>query len=693
MKRNCLVSILIFVLTICFALPGCSLLSSDDTSGDTNTTNDIERIGSRYSERELVAAAEALFDTEFDVVDSHEPDDESKTAKYTILSDDIPFEFNLYADYTKDRMYSDGEPSVVLVPHAYCDYYEKMMEYQSKAAEEIADELGLSVTIDGQQAQVKISGYEQLKDVYEYLEKTNTLYNFTVVESQLTGLLRDIRTRPTLSVILDQKTFRCSDEVMLLYYTINHNDYNYTKSALLPTMCEMYIEKLDSLSLDDPAVTKKIREEFVKPALTELRINGEPVSSLNRGKHTANPNFVFDYNWLLQGYYADVRMSAPADNYNGSPTIYGDDRNFKYLVELLGGTYISECDMQYNAVLSAYSSDWYLGGNVYTNFNLCQEYIPIESYFWINDEYLEVDCTYSKEMWGLENGYDPGDFYIRISMESFADILGVDIQANYEEGWLDLITPENYFELGDTNYIFPDDNAEPTANELVIPDGTTKIPDKKYRECKEYTSVVFPDGLKTIGNEAFAWCDNIKTIELPQSVKVIGDDAFLWCCGITSVTLPDGIETIGTHAFSMCKSLTEITIPGNVKKLGGHTFAGSEALQTVTISSGITELPDNMFLGCSSLRNVILPDTLTTINYRAFERCESLRTIVLPEGLTTIDYMAFLKCYSLEKVVIPESVTFIGQSAFSHCTVTIIAPHEPEYYGYIPTEGETWIVK
>lgn len=394
-----------------------------------------------YSQDMLVDAAEQLFQTSFQVVSSHEEAGHTLVS-YRLRPDTLPFEFSVFSEAVLAR---NGSSYSL---HPWCDYYARKMEYFQEEATKLAGKYGLSVTVQGQKAYVSVQRYDQLAQVYAYLNDTNQLYNFTVEESQLTGLLRDIRTRPTLSVRLDKQAFGREDEITLLYYTINPDTYSYTKDALLPTLQENYITLLDRLALTDQTVTADIREKIVHPAITQLRINGQPAAVKACDGYVLDPNIIFDYNWEQGRYCGDVRICAPAEDYNALPSPAGDDRNFKYLVELLGGTYTSSLDTQYNDILAAYSAHWYAGGKAYGAATICQEYIPIESAFSAAGFPLSIDCTYSKEMWGLENGYGPEDYCLRLTPEGLGDLLGVRVEANYEEGWLDLITPPGYLGAG-----------------------------------------------------------------------------------------------------------------------------------------------------------------------------------------------------------------------------------------------------
>lgn len=446
MKRIIKLLAVLLSASLCLPLAGCDgSLYSYDRLGNRITNDDVDYIQEKYSAAECRAEAERLFGTQFEVTASHEPTHGEDRSKYTLRSKDIPFEFNVFSErvleYSGDTMY--------LYAHAYCDYYEQMMNHKAEQAAALAEKYGLNVQRVGQSCRTFVSGYDQLESVYEYLDATNELYSFTVVESQMTNILRDIRNRPMLDVYLDPAAFELGEEddsrVIKLYYTINRDSYDYTKEALLSAIQENYISLLDELGLRDSAVTASVREERCKPALTQLCINGEPVEAKDCGDYTLDPNIVFDYNWLMNNYYGDIRICAPSANYDRAPDSIGDDRNFKYLVELLGGRYSSKKEYDYTS--SYYSAKWWLGGNTYSAGAICQQHIPTVSSYSINGAGVHIDHAYSKEMWGLENGYGPEDYYIRLTPEGLGTLLGVTVEADCEKGTLNLITPQGYFDF------------------------------------------------------------------------------------------------------------------------------------------------------------------------------------------------------------------------------------------------------
>lgn len=412
--------------------------TQDYVSDEDSFADAINRM--RYTELDLVFAANTLFMDDFEVVSSVSPTDVLEPMCYELKCDSLPFTFNAYSEVV---VYEEGG-KYYGYPHAWCDYYAQSMKYHSEEAQKVAEENGLEITIEGQDAYVTVNSFDQLEAVYNYLYSTNTLYNFTVDEGWITGLFRDMRARPSLHVKLDKLTFGSDDEVIQLYYTINHRTYNYSKSQLLPAMQEKYIEMLDSKGKTDPLVTDSIRKDIVHPELTEMRINGVPLEPLDCGDYILDPVVRFDYNWQHGMYLADLRICAPSENYDAPPDDAGDDRNFKYLVELLGGTYSSEISVEYTDTVWYSKANWWLGGNEYGAGSTCQEHIPTDTVYSKGERGLPIGSRFSKEIWGLEDGYDASDYFVRLNPDELGMILGLDVEINYEEGYVNYIMPDGY---------------------------------------------------------------------------------------------------------------------------------------------------------------------------------------------------------------------------------------------------------
>jgi len=134
----------------------------------------------------------------------------------------------------------------------------------------------------------------------------------------------------------------------------------------------------------------------------------------------------------------------------------------------------------------------------------------------------------------------------------------------------------------------------PNATEIIIPDGITTIPSKKFPDtCK---LVILPDSVVTISDSAFR-NSKVETVEF-TSVTTIGKNAFEGS-SIKNIDL-SGVDLIDNGAFKDCTQLTAANFNDTVR-LGAYAFAGCTGLRgpitqrpTITVSSGT-------FNNCSNL--------------------------------------------------------------------------------------------
>ena len=107
----------------------------------------------------------------------------------------------------------------------------------------------------------------------------------------------------------------------------------------------------------------------------------------------------------------------------------------------------------------------------------------------------------------------------------------------------------------------------------------------------------------------------------------------------------------------------------------------------------VVELCDWSFYHLGQMRTLKLPDSLKRIGDNCFGDSVWFHKADIGNGVEEIGSKAFAGCSNLRELKLPESLKKIGSAAFERCTIKIKAPHEPEYYGYTPDEGVTWIIE
>ena len=228
------------------------------------------------------------------------------------------------------------------------------------------------------------------------------------------------------------------------------------------------------------------------------------------------------------------------------------------------------------------------------------------------------------------------------------------------------------------------------VNDLVIPNGVTKIGDYAFAGYSGITSVTIPSSVTEIGGRAFKGCSGLTSITIPSSVKYIGKEAFAGCLGLTSITIPSSVEEIGTYAFDGCTGLTSVHITdllswcridfntfmdrpyrelyANPLYSAKHLYLNGKEINDLVIPNGVTEIKNYAFEGCSELKSVTIPASVKKIGHVAFSDCSGLKSVTIPKSVKEIGDCAFWGCSGLRSITIPNSVKEIGRSAFKGCS-------------------------
>lgn len=272
---------------------------------------------------------------------------------------------------------------------------------------------------------------------------------------------------------------------------------------------------------------------------------------------------------------------------------------------------------------------------------------------------------------------------------------------------------------------------------VTVGQSVTEIGDAAFRNCKKLRSITILDGVAIIGNSVFYGCTNLVSITIPNSTKSLGDDVFSNCHGLVSITIPESVQSMGVRAFYKCTSLEIINVSGGnpaYSSIKGVLFSknGDKLIcypagrkGAYCIPRSVKEISAYAFAFCEEITSITIPDSVTVINLASFRNCRKLASIhvspdnpnytdidgvlvyketeeleccpagikgeyAIPQRVKSVNFRAFEGCTSLTSVVIHNRVTSIKKNAFENCTLTVHAPHKPEYYGYTPDRGVTW---
>lgn len=163
--------------------------------------------------------------------------------------------------------------------------------------------------------------------------------------------------------------------------------------------------------------------------------------------------------------------------------------------------------------------------------------------------------------------------------------------------------------------------------EIVLPDGITKIPDYFCNNCNELQKINLSDNITSIGTYAFKGTENIQLNALPTKLTTIGNYAFSGSA--TSIkTIPDGVTSLAYGVFSDCVGITQISM-NKIKTISGSSttsspppFGNCTNLKAVWVGSAITSSGFNRytFSGCTSIQKMYIDKPRATVegfsNYR-----------------------------------------------------------------------------
>ena len=227
-------------------------------------------------------------------------------------------------------------------------------------------------------------------------------------------------------------------------------------------------------------------------------------------------------------------------------------------------------------------------------------------------------------------------------------------------------------------------------DELVIPDGVTKIPDYDFAECY-FQSISIPASVTEIGLEAFQYSSAEKLTMPPFAIDA------LWKLNPTEVTVTggeiedDAFNDSNSSRYSMLQKLTL----ENVVRINGNPFHFLPALQTLEIGDGLEYmLSGGIFAECpmleyyfdgatkylgnadnprvlllsvdTSLTEFDCDDGTTAICEDAFKGCSELARIDISRGVKKLAGLRGLN--KLIEVTGAEDVTEVADYAFDGCT-------------------------
>ena len=213
----------------------------------------------------------------------------------------------------------------------------------------------------------------------------------------------------------------------------------------------------------------------------------------------------------------------------------------------------------------------------------------------------------------------------------------------------------------------------------------TTLPAKALYKSTSIKTLLLPKTLLEIRENVFAY-SHIQEVVIPQGVSRIGDSAFYNCDYLSSISFPSSVEVIEPNAFADCSSLYNIKFEPESKI---HTIDGEFIVRDISTANNPYKYEykyNGAFANCDKLGldpisnthiPIFFPASLETIGAGAFYDCDNLSQVLFDNksqlksingaSHDAVSCGAFEGC-KITSINIPSSVEFIGEYSFYNCT-------------------------
>ncbi len=233
---------------------------------------------------------------------------------------------------------------------------------------------------------------------------------------------------------------------------------------------------------------------------------------------------------------------------------------------------------------------------------------------------------------------------------------------------------------------------------IIFPDSLTSIPQGKFRNLANLTSVTISKNIYNVNNSTFVDCPRLAEVVLRSKATVCSEEAFVRCAPNLTIRVdenaPTATDGASENVFELSKLndgtvvvrgvkdklATELNIPETldglrVSQINFNAFARMRDLRTVRIPSGVETIANGAFENCVKLekiefarnQNGEIASALTLVDAYAFRGCSSLKSFEAPDSLRRVGLGAFERCASLETVALGRDVENVGFRAFADC--------------------------
>lgn len=218
----------------------------------------------------------------------------------------------------------------------------------------------------------------------------------------------------------------------------------------------------------------------------------------------------------------------------------------------------------------------------------------------------------------------------------------------------------------------------------------TSVASNLYINGELLENLVIPEGITKIGNYAFVMYQRLKSVTIPESLNNIAMDAFYECEGIEDVYYNGDL-------IGWCNMSYE-NVDANPMYYAKNLYINGQLLQgDLIIPDGITNIPKAAFANCSGLRNIIISESVTSIESYAFSECNSVVKITIPATVQKMQRYSFYDCRKMIVCVEADSKP-VGWENNWYTAVDVIwncknSDLGDDGYRYITYEGLNYAIK
>lgn len=161
---------------------------------------------------------------------------------------------------------------------------------------------------------------------------------------------------------------------------------------------------------------------------------------------------------------------------------------------------------------------------------------------------------------------------------------------------------------------------------FIVPEGTTTINSKTFKDYKNERTVILPSTLERIEKKSFEKCKNVDFFDFSKVTKVKEFPSRLFDdLRIKEINIPEGVKELKDEVFSSCSCLQKITLPNSLERIGCLVNRCS-SLEEIDVSKVrlLKKIPSKMMVGSTRIRKFAIPYGVETVerdslDYRILE--------------------------------------------------------------------------